>query len=54
MVYEKNVNGILYSDDPNLLNIEDIHDLLSKMYWFRETNNESLQKAIDNSLCYVA
>ena len=40
------------SDDKNLLQINRIHELLSKTYWANSRPKGIIQKSIDNSLCF--
>lgn len=53
MIYEANINGILYSIDKNKLDINYIHHFLSKeSYWAKNIPIDIVQKAIAGSLCF--
>ena len=42
----------LISDEKGLLQIDRIHELLSKSYWAKDRLKETIQKSIEHSLCF--
>jgi GNAT superfamily N-acetyltransferase len=46
------IDGYRISVDRNDLDIETIHNFISKSYWAKGIPIETLKKAIDNSLCF--
>lgn len=50
---EINDNGFIYSDDVNLVDVKAVHHYLStQSYWAKEIPIETVQKSINNSLCF--
>ncbi len=45
-------NGFLISDEKDLLQLERIHELLSSTYWAASRDIDTIQKSINNSLCF--
>lgn len=55
MSYESTIDGILYSADKNLLQINVIHDYLSKeSYWSKGIPLQIVENAIKGSVCFAA
>jgi len=46
------IGEFLISDDKELLQIEKIHDLLSRTYWAKDREIGIIKHAIENSLCF--
>lgn len=53
MAISKHVDGFYISTDKNKLDVDSIHDYLSKKaYWSLNIPKDRVQKAIENSLCF--
>jgi len=51
--YEIHENGLLISDNPALLDRALILDFLhNRSYWAREATRETVDRSVDNSLCF--
>ena len=51
--YEIHENGLLISDDPALLDRGLIFDFLrNRSYWAREVTRETVDRSVENSLCF--
>ena len=46
------VGDYLISDDKNLIQFDKVFDLLSKTYWASHRSKETVQKSLENSLCF--
>lgn len=46
------LDNYIISSEKTLLQIDSICDLLSKCYWTQNRTRETIQKSIDNSLCF--
>ena len=44
--------GFAITTETSFFNVEFIHDFLSKSYWAEDIPIETVQKSIDNSLCF--
>lgn len=51
-MYEKEINGILYSEDKIKLQIEVIHSFLKESYWAKNIPKEKVIKGIENSIAF--
>lgn len=51
-MYEKEINGILYSEDKAKLQIEVIHSFLKESYWAKNIPKERVKKGIENSITF--
>ena len=55
MPYEKTINGILYSNNKELLQINGIHHYLSEeSYWAKGIPLDLLEECIKGSICFAA
>lgn len=45
-------NGFIFSDEKELLQIDRIHEMLSKTYWARTRGLDTIRVSISNSLCF--
>lgn len=55
MAYNKTIDGILYSSDKKLLQLNVIHAYLSQeSYWSQGIPEEIVRKSIEGSLCFAA
>lgn len=55
MAYDKTIDGILYSSDKKLLQLNVIHAYLSQeSYWSQGIPEEIVRKSIEGSLCFAA
>ncbi|MBK7668547.1 MAG: GNAT family N-acetyltransferase [Sphingobacteriaceae bacterium] len=55
MAQEITIDGILYSDDKALLQLDVIHNYLSKeSYWSKGVPVEIVKRAMDGSICFAA
>jgi len=55
MAYYKTIDGILYSSDKKLLQLNVIHTYLSQeSYWSQGIPEEIVRKSIEGSLCFAA
>jgi GNAT superfamily N-acetyltransferase len=45
-------NAFVISTDPNLLDLNTVFDFLTQAKWWTELTSESLQRALQNSLCF--
>ncbi len=46
------MNGFIFSDDKERLQIENIFHLLHSSYWAKSRTREIIEKSIQNSLCF--
>jgi GNAT superfamily N-acetyltransferase len=52
MIFREEKDGFVVSTDPALLQIDFIHDALSRTYWANQRTRAVLEEAIRNSLCF--
>ena len=52
MFYEDHKDGFFVSTDPDLLDIDKIHDFVSQSYWSRGIPKELVIKSIRHSFCF--
>ena len=50
MIWEK--DNFKISSDKKLVNIDILHDMLSRSHWARELSREDVEKSVENSLCF--
>ncbi len=45
-------NEFLFTDDKNLIKIDDVEDLIRSSYWAEDRSLEVIKSSIQNSICY--
>lgn len=50
MIWEKDIFKI--STEKKQVNIETLHDMLSRSYWAKDRSREDVEKSLANSLCF--
>lgn len=49
---ELNYGEFLISDDKTLIQTNSVYELLSNTYWAKKRSKETVEKSIENSLCF--
>ena len=52
-VFEAEKNGVLLTNDPSKVNLEDVCDLIEKQYWGPSRVRRTTKKAFENSYSFV-
>jgi ribosomal protein S18 acetylase RimI-like enzyme len=52
MRYSRRKGNFSVNTDPKLLNLDFIHEFLSKSYWARDRSKETITKSLEHSLCF--
>ena len=50
MIWQK--DNFKISSEKKQVNIDILHDMLSRSYWARERSREDVEKSVENSLCF--
>ena len=48
------INGFIISDDKRMLQADRVKEMLSTSYWAKNRSVETINKAIENSICFGA
>lgn len=52
MSFERRQGKILVSDDPSKVDLEAVHGYLARSYWAEGIPGETLERAVESSLCF--
>jgi hypothetical protein len=50
MIWEK--DGFTISSEKQYVNIDILHDMLSRSYWAKDRTRDEVEKSIANSMCF--